>query len=195
MSKGVANMASLLLVWPLLVGAAGGREGRRGQPEIVCEDVVDIVGFRRALSQAAAMLPRAPARIAVMDVAKAPPAVRSYLVTLDAFTVPGNPWIYVIQQSELLQAARHGSQIHVAVLAIVLWHEMAHQAGASERDAREAEEAVWKTFIREGIIDSEVGLRYLGRLRRRPDDPPPPWVGRATRSGAELTPRDRPPNQ
>jgi hypothetical protein len=96
--------------------------------------------------------------------------VRDYLLTLDAFTVPGNDVIYVVQQSQLLKGAHTGSALHRAILATVVWHEMAHLSGADERGARQAEEKLWMQFVRDGLVDQVTGLRYLQALKRRPDD-------------------------
>jgi hypothetical protein len=111
----------------------------------------------------------APVRIAVSDVTENRPAVRDYLLTLDAFTVPGNDVIYVVQQSQLLKGA-HSGPLHRAILATVVWHEMAHLSGADERGARQAEEKPWMQFVRDGLVDRVTGLRYLQALKRRPDD-------------------------
>ena len=105
-----------------------------------------------------------------MDVTKARSGVREYLLTLDAFTVTGNRVIYVVQQSELLRRAREGSAVARAMLAAVLWHEMAHLSGADERGARLAEEGLWTRLVRDGLTDQVTGLRYLQALKKRPDD-------------------------
>jgi hypothetical protein len=47
---------------------------------------------------------------------------------------------------------------------------MAHLSGAGEREARQAEEALWMRFVRDDLVDQLTGLRYLQALRRRPDD-------------------------
>jgi Zn-dependent protease with chaperone function len=112
-----------------------------------------------ALAAAVALLPQAPVRIAVSDVTQNRPPVRDYLLTLDAFTIPGNAVIYVVQQSQLLKGARAGSALHRAMLATVLCHEMAHVSGADERDARQAEETLWMQFVRDGVVDQVTGLR------------------------------------
>jgi Zn-dependent protease with chaperone function len=123
-----------------------------------------------ALAAAVALVPQAPVRIAVIDVTQNRPPVRDYLLTLDAFTVKGNAVIYVVQQSELLKGARAGSALSRAMLATVLWHEMAHLSGADEREARQAEEKLWMQFVRDGVTDQVTGLRYLQALRTRADD-------------------------
>ena len=125
---------------------------------------------RDAIDAALALLPSRPDRIAVLDVSQNRPEVRSYLLTLDAFTVKGNGVIYVVQQSEVLMRARSGALLFRAMLATILWHEMAHLAGEDEHGARTAEEDLWKQFVRDGVADEVTSLRYLDALRRRPDD-------------------------
>jgi hypothetical protein len=56
------------------------------------------------------------------------------------------------------------------MLAAVLWHEMAHLAGADEREARGAEEKLWTRFVRDGLSDAITSLRYLRALTTRPND-------------------------
>ena len=125
---------------------------------------------RAALAAAVALLPKRPVRVAVVDVRQNRPEVRDYLLTLDAFTVNGNAVIYVVQQSAVLKAARRGSRLFHAILATILWHEMAHLAGEDEHRARRAEEDLWQQFVRDGVTDQVTGLRYLQALRKRPDD-------------------------
>ena len=125
---------------------------------------------REAIRAALALLPRQPVRVAVMDVTQNRPPVRDYLLTLDAFTVAGNDVVYVVQQSDVLKGARSGSALYRAMLATILWHEMAHVEGADERRARKAEEDLWKRFVRDGVTDQMTALRYLDLLTKRPDD-------------------------
>ena len=125
---------------------------------------------REAIVAAVEMLPKRPARVAVMDVTQNRPEVRDYLLRLDAFTVKGNGVIYIVQQSATLNGARAGSTLFRAMLAIVIWHEMAHLDGADERGARRAEEELWKRFVRDGVADQVTALRYMQALRKRPDD-------------------------
>jgi hypothetical protein len=150
----------------------------RATPAVASGPLTDIVtspglagaAERSALAAAVALVPQPPVRIAVIDVTQNRPPVRDYLLTLDAFTVKGNAVIYVVQQSELLKGARAGSALYRAMLATVLWHEMAHLSGADERGARQAEEKLWMQFVRDGLFDQVTGLRYLQALRTRPDD-------------------------
>lgn len=140
----------------------GGRESR----EVVRARAEE----RTALQAAVRLLPRQPARIAVMDVTECRPGVRGHMLALDAFVVRGNGVIYIVQQSEVLRLARGGNRIFVAMLATILWHEMAHLDGADEQKARKAEEDLWTALLRDGVADPMVGLRYLQALKNRPDD-------------------------
>jgi hypothetical protein len=55
------------------------------------------------------------------------------------------------------------------MVALVIWHEMAHVDGLDERDAQGREEALWGEFIRKGRVDATLGLTYLRELKgRRP---------------------------
>jgi hypothetical protein len=162
---------SVLLALVLTVWAAPA-VASRPLTDIITSPGPDGVAEKDALAAAVALLPEAPVRVAVINVRDARPPVREYLLTLDAFTVKGNAVIYVVQQSELLKGARGGSPLYRAMLATVLWHEMAHLAGADERGARQAEEKLWMRYVRDGLTDQVIGLRYLQALRRRPDDQP-----------------------
>jgi hypothetical protein len=161
--------ATILLTLLMSVGAIPAKAKDRST-DIVTSPSSDGVADRDALAAAVALLPKAPVRIAVIDVTQNRPPVRDYLLTLDAFTVKDNAVIYVVQQSSLLKAARSGSALYCAMLATVLWHEMAHLDGADERGARRAEEDLWTRFVRDGRADQLTALRYLEALKKRPDD-------------------------
>lgn len=164
-----STTATVAVLLCLLATRAGAQGHDRGT-ELIVDPGPDSAQDRATLMAAIALLPKAPARIAVMDVTQARASVREHLLTLDAFTVKGNGVIYVVQQSDLLRTARTGLPVARAMLAVVLWHEMAHLSGADERDARIAEEALWTRFLRDGLMDQVTGLRYLMALKKRPDD-------------------------
>jgi hypothetical protein len=129
------------------------------QTDIVPGKGPTAVADREAIAAAIEMLPKRPVRIAVMDVSQNRPDVRDHLLTLDAFTVKGNRVIYLVQQGRTLEGARRGSTLFRAMLAVVIWHEMAHLDGADERGARLAEEELWKRFVRDGVTDQVTALR------------------------------------
>lgn len=128
---------------------------------------------REALVKALKLLPRLPARVAVIDATEARPQVQEGLLRLDAFILQGSPVVYVVEQSALLRGAIAGSSFHMHALSAVIWHEMAHLDGADERGARAREEKLWTSYIRDQRIDGVTGLRYLAALESRPDDHTP----------------------
>ena len=62
----------------------------------------------------------------------------------------------------MLQHALKGQRVLECVLAIVIWHEIAHIDGANESEARRREENVWREFLAAGKFDTAQGLTYLG---------------------------------
>lgn len=138
--------------------------------KLIVYDGIDAVAVRAALADAIRLLPRAPARVAVIDADHARPDVRPTLLLVDAFVRRDSPVVYVVRQSPLLQGAIDGLSGRQLALAAVIWHEMAHVSGADERQARRKEEALWMSFIRDQRIDPVAGLRYLRSLVERPAD-------------------------
>ena len=114
-----------------------------------------------------AMLPRKPVLVMVADAEAASPEVRATLRRLDAFVMKGRTGIYVVKQSAVLQGALQGSAVHQRILASILWHEMAHLAGADEREAQRREEELWTRFVRDQQVDAVTALRYLQLLKQR----------------------------
>ena len=49
--------------------------------------------------------------------------------------------------------------------ASLVWHELAHVNGADERAALDQERALWRGFIRLGLVSSSDGMAYIHRLR------------------------------
>ena len=125
-----------------------------------------------AVRAAIELLPTHPTQVAVIDVTRNRPDVRDHLLTLDAFTVPGNDVVYLVQQSQVLTLARSGAPFNRALLASIIWHEMAHLRGEDERQARRAEQDIWQRFVRDGVTDQLIAMRYLKILEQRPDDRP-----------------------
>lgn len=120
----------------------------------------------RTLAAAIELLPRPPERIVMVD-KELPPTKESQLRELDAFVLRGSRVIYLRRQSETLRAAEHSGGPYVVMLAVVIWHEMAHTEGLDEPQAQEREETLWKEFTRRGLVDTVVGLSYLAELQRR----------------------------
>ncbi len=116
------------------------------------------------LTAAIDVLPRRPERIVVVD-AKQLPMTKE--CDLDAFVLRGRSVIYLRRQSPTLRAAEYAGGPYVLMLAIVIWHEMAHTEGLDERQAQQREEDLWAEFMRRGLVDSVVGLTYQAELRQR----------------------------
>jgi hypothetical protein len=161
--KGAVSTVLIALATANLVAGDAGKE-----PEIIVGPIRGSAEIRDALRAAVRLLPRMPTRIVVMDVTTARAGILEHLLTLDAFILRDNPAVCVVQQSELLQRARGGAVVYRAMLAAVLWHEMAHLAGADEPAARRAEEDLWTNMVRDEVIDQRTGLRYLQALKKRP---------------------------
>jgi hypothetical protein len=142
---------------------------RTNWDQLIVADGPRAAAERQALSQALRLLPRVPARVAVIDPEAAKPDVKATLLGLDAFIVKGSNVIYVVRQSALLRGAATAQGFHTFALAAVLWHEMAHAEGHDESEARRREQELWTTFIRDQRIDQLTALRYLQALSRRPD--------------------------
>jgi hypothetical protein len=137
----------------------------RGQ--IIAGTVVNGDVDARMLAAALAVLPRRPERIVMVDTRELPPTQESRLRELDAYVLSGSPVIYLRRQSQTLRAAEYSGGPYVLMLAVVIWHEMAHTDGLDERQAQEREEDLWKEFTRRGLVDSAVGLTYLAEMQRR----------------------------
>ena len=112
-------------------------------------------------------LPRRPTRLVVVDDAAMPPAVLGQVRELDAFVPVGSRTIYLRHESPTLREAEMSQGPYVLMLAAVIWHELAHVEGCDEAQAREREEVLWREFVRNGRVDSAMGLSYLAALRRR----------------------------
>jgi hypothetical protein len=157
----------------LLAAVEPGTAWTAGTPDwdkVIVADGPEAPSQREALVAAIRLLPRPPARIAVIDANDARPEVRLKLLGLDTFVTHGSPVVYVLRHSPLLRGARAGSAFHTLALAAALWHELTHVDGADEREARRREEALWTSFVRDQRIDTATALRYLSALTKRPDD-------------------------
>jgi hypothetical protein len=124
--------------------------------------------YRAAVLHAVALLPKRPAQVLIMDANDARPEDRTNLLKLQAFILKGSPVIYLTLHGNVLQLASRGSRFHEYMLATVIWHEMAHVAGADETEARRREEALWQRFILENAVERDAAMCYLAALRKRP---------------------------
>lgn len=98
--------AGVALVVPLgLGGTRPTASDRTHWDELIVADGPRAAAERQALSQALRLLPRMPARVAVIDSEAAKPEVKATLLRLDAFIVNGSTVVYVVRQSALLCGA------------------------------------------------------------------------------------------
>lgn len=121
----------------------------------------------QAVRAIARLLPRAPARIVLLDPERdvEAGAARAKVAGLDAFAA-NDGRVFVNVRSALFQAAKT-SDFYRHAFAAVLWHEVAHLDGADEREAQRREADLWTAFIRDGKVDQANGLRYARELARR----------------------------
>jgi hypothetical protein len=123
---------------------------------------------RRTLRSALEALPRRPEQIVIVDIARLPPVLAAEMRDVDGFALSGDPVIYLLRQSATLQAAEYVGGTNTLMLASVIWHEMAHTDGLDEPAARRREEELWKEFVMNGRVGSNVGMAVLAELRARP---------------------------
>jgi hypothetical protein len=147
-------------------------QGRKVAPSasrarIVAGTIVEGDIDTRTLRAALESLPRAPERIVTVDADAMPPEHEKQWRDLDAFVPLGSRVIYLRRQSPTLFAAEYDGGPYLLMLAVVIWHEMAHTEGLNERQAQLREEDLWKQFVQRGLVDSGVGLTYLDEMRRR----------------------------
>ena len=119
-----------------------------------------------AIARALRLLPRQPEKIVLVERAEG-----SHLHTgrprTEAFVNRGGREVFLVRQGVTLQATLKGPGIFDYALATVIWHEMAHIAGADEAGAQQAEEQLWKEFVLAQRVDRVQGMRYLALLQKR----------------------------
>jgi hypothetical protein len=119
---------------------------------------------RRAL----ALLPAQPRKVLVVDASRALRRSDADGRKVQAFVLVGEDVVYLIAQGDaLLRARNEGPGMFDYVVATLIWHEMAHIAGADEREAQRREEELWRRFLMARRINSGPGLRYLQLLGKR----------------------------
>ncbi len=153
--------------------------GQPTMPKVLPHHAKPLRRVEAVMRGALALLPDQPAYVSVIDVdAQEDARVREVLRSLEAFTLPGRAGVYINLQSWSLQQAMQTVddriyRFDIHVLAAIVWHEMAHIAGENESLAQAHEEKLWKTFLRDGGVETDAGLRQLQiyasrRLRREP---------------------------
>jgi hypothetical protein len=149
------------LEWADLPSTTGQTAVSSDPPCSACDDVV-----RRVLP----LLPKAPVSVVVIDASRATKVLRDSLVGVEGFVTKGSQTVCLTKQGSTFTHALNGPGIWDYALAIIVWHEMAHLEGASEREAQAKEEALWLEFVTNEKVDANRGLAYLGLLRKRVPD-------------------------
>ena len=158
-----------LVLLPLLLAAAGpvtitaGRDQHAPRRVIAGTVIVGDSDFS-LWNAVLEVLPARPDRIEILDLASLSDAARRKVGGRDAFVLAGHRTIVVIRQGATLRQAEFGDGFDRLVLASLVWHELAHANGADERAALEAELALWRRFIRLGLVSTAEGMAYIQRL-------------------------------
>jgi hypothetical protein len=148
---------SLAIGWFLVVISIASLGAEQTAPDPYAETV------KRALE----LLPRQPAQVLVVDVTRSARAVDAHGRRVEAFVRHGENVVYLIAQGDTLQRGQKGAGVFDYVLATIIWHEMAHLAGAGEREAQRQEEDLWAQYVAARRVDTGRGLNYLALLRKR----------------------------
>jgi len=136
----------------------------------------------RTIRRIVALLPRRPQKVRVLDPRHATPELRARLQHVDGFAERGERVVCLNERGDALGHALSTSGVWDYVVAIVVWHEMAHLDGAPESEAQQAEEDLWEQFIVSRKVDGAEGLAYLRLLRKRREVPQAPSRIQSNRS-------------
>jgi hypothetical protein len=123
--------------------------------------------YEETIKRALGLLSTQPAKILVVDVTQAARAADAHGRKVQAFVRDGEDVVYLIAQGATLRGAQKGRGIFDYALAILIWHEMAHLAGADERQAQRQQEDLWMAYVATGRVDTNRGLNYLALLKKR----------------------------
>jgi hypothetical protein len=123
--------------------------------------------YEATINRAVGLLPKLPAKVLVVDAAEAARATDAHGRRVEAFVRHGENVVYLISQGATLRGAQNAPGIFDYALAILIWHEMAHLAGADEREAQRQQEELWMAYVATGRVDTSRGLKYLTLLKKR----------------------------
>jgi hypothetical protein len=121
------------------------------------------------------LLPRQPSKLVVIDAERISPALQQRIARSEGLAASDEKTIYLKKQGSTFQRALAGPGIWDYVLAIIVWHEMAHLDGADEC---QAQEELWYQFVVERRVDGYRGLNYLRLLQKRQCRPLEESIGR-----------------
>jgi hypothetical protein len=153
-SHGGKWVIALVMVTSSLAGSTAATRSRPGP-------------YEEAVKRAIELLPKRPHKVLVVDAERAVPPIDAHGRRVEAFATRGDSTVYLIAQGDILQHALGGPSVFDYALAAIIWHEMAHLAGADERVAQQKEEALWKEYLLQHRVDTVRGLNYLALLQKR----------------------------
>jgi hypothetical protein len=164
------RLPSLLAIRVVTLTSIFGPEGAVAGPpapaQVACRECDQVVD--RVLR----LLPERPDAVVAIDTDRSTPALRQAIEDSEGFSTEGQRTVYLRKQAPLFQRALRGASVWDYALACVVWHEMAHIAGASELEAQRREEELLTQFIVSRKVDATWGLAYSQRLRKRhPEEP------------------------
>jgi hypothetical protein len=101
------------------------------------------------------------------DLTGTPSTIRA----LDAFVVRERDGslrqlVYLNCESALFKAASDGSDLHVKLLAAVIFHESCHLRGMDEKQAGAAERGFLADLIQRGLLPTREGLAHLRQMEQ-----------------------------
>ena len=123
--------------------------------------------YQATIIRALGLLPKVPAKVLVVDAMDAARAVDAHGRRVEAFVRHGENVVYLISQGTTLRRAQNERGIFDYALATIIWPEMAHLAGADEREAQRQQENLWMAYVATGRVDTNRGLNYLALLKKR----------------------------
>jgi hypothetical protein len=162
-----AAQADEVLLWTMVVTVTGifrpdvSVAGPPAPARAACRECDEVI------SRVLLLLPERPDAIVVIDAARSSPALQQAIEIAEGFVTAGSRTVCLKKQGFIFQHALKLRGIWDYVLACVVWHEMAHIAGADEPEAQRREEQLWTQFIHSRKVNAGPGLRYLQLLRRR----------------------------
>src|SRR4029453_13187390 len=135
--------------------------GDRALARTTCRECDEVV------SRVLALLPERPEAVVVIDVDRSSRSLQQRLENVEGFVTVGTRTVCLKKQAVTFQLAMNRGGIWDYPLAAIVWHEMAHIAGADETEARLRQEDLWRQFIKSRRVETGAGLRYLRALRKR----------------------------
>ena len=166
------NQASLGFGFLVVIGLLHPSAAAVGLAQSDCARCDVVVG--RVLK----LLPRQPSKLVVIDAERSSPALQQRIERSEGLAARDEKTIYLKKQGSTFQRALAGPGIWDYVLAIIVWHEMAHLDGADECQAQRKEEELWNQFVVERRVDGYRGLNYLRLLQKRQCRPSEDSIGR-----------------